>query len=1158
MNDPNEMYPHDQTGFGPTGTGNAPTAQEERLQRSNRFRTSRLSRAAQLMDPATIAKVAAARQAVHGNANLDEQRRSIFETSGGQAAMDMAFMARRVGNLGYGDPVNFAANVGQGVASGGFNTQIGGIDDAGVPTVGSPGATKGMGPISERVSAAFMKGIIENIYGGDTNPSNNYGFDMEETSQVFQTLASRGIIGDVAHVERNATITQRLEEGGKAAFHPAVRKGISDALEQVKSAGDTDEERNAELTRMIEDETTSPLLKKELQAIQARPNAIAINDKEVKRVSEINKEVVKGLAALSDMYGELSAPDALMKLEAISGTRITSRGQARQATAMVEELRQAAIAGGMDPAAYIKFSGDVQASRQAEVSQVMGTDSRTSAVTKSVTAALHNQTMTDAMYESQVMQREVEAMRANGMSVPDAPSANEIAEDKWQGVMKTSEQYKGYALALGGRDSLTTENQALVDVELDKIRNEKGDTEASRAARYSASQRMLRIFQDQNTGADGVVPTAEEMLSQRDVKGMLGEGLKTSEFGKFTTKARTADTNFAGVRNKLEDNVGKEAADKVFDPIKDKLGAGGLTELLKISKDNSGGKLKRMDDLMSELDMTEEEKAAIKTTFFDESGRSSETSGGSLLGDLKDVMSSDTGNAKSMFSAGSILDISKDKEGNKRERMLEVLSQSGLSKDAADEVISSSFNKSGQLRDAAMSKEQMSEKISSAESTLTTKNILDIADDDAGDKRERMREVLTKSGITGDAAEKLLDDSFDKSGKVKPGGVGSKKRKGLEDAITGLHRQRNEATSLYGRREAAQMELDSGDKNGLREKIRDDKNRIGLSGIANAMLEKDSDFNSPESVALALEAFKNEEIAVEAIVDGEKVDLTDKFTSGIDFSKGLTAEGLKSLDAANGGDMELWKKLKDPATGKGFKNRDDMIEASKNNPELINNALRTIRTDEDYTGFSLTGGASNMTAMGDDVVNAAKGVGLQKKIKAMAGARLLARQQGLKEDETSNLIKTAGDNEPGVDISQYRADTAPGGRDYNPFNDDDIQAGSGLKNQLALADTFAASSNKDMEMFAATFEDSDILGEMDKQKKKLMERQKVGGGEDIIKVGQGKEAKETTVDAAIDKLDKSMKKLSDAMAQQDGAQIVKKMYVTDVVVEGNFNPNGGE
>ena len=1012
MNDPNEMYPHDQTGYGPTGAGNAPTALEMRKQRNNRFRTNRLSRAAQLMDPATISAVTMAQQAVHGGSqNPDEARRSVFSSSAGQMALDAAFMARRVGAVGYGDPVNFAANVGQGVASGGFNTQVSGINGDGAPVVGSPSETKGMGPIAERVSTSFMKSIIGDIYGGDTDPSNNYGYDMEETSQIFQTLASRGIIGDVVDVEKNATIAKRLEEGGKAATNPEVRAGVAKALQQVKGAGDTEEERNAELSEIIESAATDPRVKKELKAIQSNPNAISINDSEVKRVASINKEVVKGLASLSDLYSELSAPDALRKLEGISGTRITNRAQARQATQTVEELRQAAVAGGMDPAAYIKYSMDLQASRQGDVAKVLGTDERTSSITKGATAVLHNTTMNEAMYEAQVMQREVEDMRANGVDVADAPTANEIAADKWQGVKRVGEQYKGYMLALGGKDSLNEDLQVKAEKEMETIRNEKGDTTASRNRRQAASNNLVRIFQKQNTGEDGRAPSVAELFAQRDIKTMLGEGAKTGEFGEFTQKARNADLNWGNVTNKLKDNVGADAAKKVFAPIRDKLGAGGLNALLDISKDDKGNKLKRMKDTMSEVDMTDEEMDAITSTFFDESGATVE---------------------------------------------------------------------------------------------------------------------------------------------------GSQKEKSIKELTTGLSNKRNGANSAWGRRKAAQLELEGGDKNGMREKIRDDKGKIGLAGIANAMLSQDSDFNSPESVALALEAFKNEEIAVEAIVDGEKVDLTDKFTSGIDFSQGLTEKGLESLDAANGKDMELFKKLKDPKTGKAFENREDMIEASKNNPELINEALRTIRTDEDYTGFTLTGGASNMTAMGDNVANAAKGAGMQKKIKAMAGARMLARQQGLNEDETNNLIKTAGDNEPGIDISQYEADTVPGGQSWNPWSSNGIQAGSGLKNQLDLADTIAASSEQDMDMLAATFEDSDILGQMEEQKKNLIARQKAGGGADIVKVGHGADAKETTVDAAIAKLDKNMEKLSNAMEKQSGAEIVKKMYVTDIEVTGRFNPDAGE
>lgn len=444
-----DNYPYDRSGFDPLR--GAPTAHELRWQQSRQGYTLRSASAMHTLDPYITGVGMAAQQVVAGSSSPGAARRSLYGTAGGQVALDAAMMARRGGLLGYGDPVNYAANIQGGITGGGFRTSIGGTMADGRPVHGRPSLTSGQGAVAERVTLNYMKGMMTDLYGqGKTDPSKLHGFDMEEASGVFATLARRGVVGHAAHIEKNASIGKRLAAARESAIHPLVK----DALAKVKLGGGSESEQEANFQKAIDAEQNEAA-KKEMQAIDDNPDAVVVNTDGRKKVSRLVESVIKGMSSLSDVYGELTSPQLHRKLEEISGMRITDAGQARQAQKMVERMRGVATISDIDPRAYMQFSADLQAMLSGQVAKAGGFDARTKTMNKRVTAVMHEGMMTSSAISAKLAGMNVQQARDAGLTVGDAPTLDEIYADKAEGRLNFLSDYKGVTMAMGKVDTLT-------------------------------------------------------------------------------------------------------------------------------------------------------------------------------------------------------------------------------------------------------------------------------------------------------------------------------------------------------------------------------------------------------------------------------------------------------------------------------------------------------------------------------------------------------------------------------------------------------------------------------------------------------------------------------------------------------------------------------
>jgi hypothetical protein len=575
---PYDRNPIDWTGYGPTGTGGAPTAAEHQQRQRNLHMTAQMARAAALTDPVALAAAERIVRLQHGmsGAGPDQVRRAMFQSTSGQMAMDAAMLMRTTGMIGQGDPITAAANIAQGVAGGGFGMSIGGTGRSGGREYGI-GRVGGSGAVAEHVSATFMKKIMSDMYGGTGDTSRMHGFNSQEVSGVFKTLAQRGGIGHVAHLQQNADLQTRLSAAADNAVSPDLRAGLA----KLSVNKDLSPEKQAEELQAMADATGDKKLQKEVKAVIKSPDALIGNKDEVRRVGQVVKDITAGLAGLADVYQEMSAPELQQKLESISGMKITNREQAAQASAQVAQLRGAAVISGMDPRAFMDWSSDMQASMRGQVAGVIGADGRHSSLVTGINANIHNQIMGDSAIAYQQSNRAVMLGRSLGVDMADSQTFEEIYEDKKEGRLQYLDKYQGMTMARGGMDNLSGARRKDAEDLLQQF-----DSEKDPGTRYNLEQQMRSLLASA-AGRPGNEAGFDELTSSLTGKRMLAKAYKDPAKARAMEKQAAAerldaiDTDM--LTNYLEGS-GVKDADAVSETMLKNLGTGGLGQMLNLSK----------------------------------------------------------------------------------------------------------------------------------------------------------------------------------------------------------------------------------------------------------------------------------------------------------------------------------------------------------------------------------------------------------------------------------------------------------------------------------------------------------------------------------------------------------------------------------------------
>jgi hypothetical protein len=648
-----DNYPLDYSGYGDIRPG---SAQAERAQRMNRFRSDRASTATQHIDPyITAAAGTVMRSYIDAGASADAARRQVFETAQGQMALDAMMGRRRAGMLGQGDPVNYAHNISSGVAAGGFQTTFGGT--MGGRQVHGRGHVSGQGALSERVSLSFQQGLLKNLYGdGIPGPSKMYGFDMEETSAVFNKLASRGGIGQIAHIERNASLSDRLSAAREGAVDQSVKAGLAG----IDISGMSEEE-GIEKLKEIASITTNDKLAKELTNVTTATDAVFIEDAELQKVSKVVESTVKGMASLSELYGMLSDEELREKLEEVSGMRIVNESQGRQAQAMVRQMKGAAAISGMDPLVYAEYSAQMQASLQRDVMEAYGFDARTSTQLIATTAAINRPMWDDSMLGSKLAAQTSRRADELGVNFAEGLTIDEIYEDKKQGQMEFTKEFKAVAMAAGGLNMFSGEQRKRVDSLLAEFDATSGIEDGQE------QERARQLIKNQLEGEIGNVFGGDFYMAEHSRLGQVALANSATDpeisarLGGYVSGGRKNAENIEPAVKALQAmGLDREEAEAQAAQIRDNIDPTGMLEMLDLSRSDGteanpltdADRIKQQRDILALGGVEGDDANEFMSRFFDDEGRLKDETGFVQTAEL--INNASRGDGDSVFNMKKI------------------------------------------------------------------------------------------------------------------------------------------------------------------------------------------------------------------------------------------------------------------------------------------------------------------------------------------------------------------------------------------------------------------------------------------------------------------------------------------------------------------------
>jgi hypothetical protein len=623
----NQQYFQDHTGYGPTPYGSAPSIEELRRSSYNRHSSNRARDAMRYQDVSvTQTAEQLARMAAGKDRDPATIRRNLHGTTLGQGFMDAAAFARKSGYVGPGgDPTRYSDNV-MNMVAGGFTTDIMEREgDSAARKTGFGQRVSGGGMLTERAGIMTQGKMLDNLYGkGQVADSSKLsGYNMEDASVVAQSVVGRGGMGPLLGVTRNANFGERLRSTLDSAQNPGVIDGLSGLSEaQRDRAANIDimshgEDRDKAINEMAK-ELSDPKAQQAFKDVMQSTDAITFNDAAVKKVTDTVKEVTKGMAALSDIYGGLSTEDALAGLEKIAGGRITNKAQAKAASRTVDTMRNTAEYAGMDPKMMMSMAAaNTEGIKQ--MFQELGLDQRTGSTTDKASADLANEITISSARTSKTASetnRKLTEMGVAGFDKEVDPT--EVAADQNRMLQESAQLYEAVNTSFSDKALLgkTDDQKAKIEALQTEFKANQGITQQDVARKAEIELQM----QDLLGGKQGYAATR----NQKYMREARAEGLATDESERQRNRdARGALAGHdvvmnlaeqAGIGEGLsEDEATKARQDFNFKTMQELGGVRGLADLKatgqeKTAEDRANARkafqerYKRSDEEMKELE----------------------------------------------------------------------------------------------------------------------------------------------------------------------------------------------------------------------------------------------------------------------------------------------------------------------------------------------------------------------------------------------------------------------------------------------------------------------------------------------------------------------------------------------------------------------------
>jgi len=387
---------------------------------------------------------AAERMVASNMQSQDARDYQVQSTKGGQGAQYMALAGNQGGMFGtQGNIVKTYANVAQGMAHGmGVNLYDGGKQ------VGSNLSTYSNGAF-QRASSIKVARELNNQFKDSGTTS---GLNQEEMSEIANVLAQKGAAGNMMKVNENSTMSQ--------VYH-ATKANTSNRRLQARMK--FYDKSNPELTadekfaKLQEDFKGDSSATADIETgMKQLGKMTAVVDKAgAKKFADIAKDLAGGIADMKDIYGStMSVYDAVGKMEAVTGTSISTGRQAREARAKIERMTNVATASGIDPGEYMEQVVRSGRENAGNFMSKTGLDDRRGAAalatSTAIAAAVQERTALDGKRNTGYMQ----SMKEAGVDV-QMPSAEFRTKDGVRIVSKFMQTDTGrsYAALAGAAET---------------------------------------------------------------------------------------------------------------------------------------------------------------------------------------------------------------------------------------------------------------------------------------------------------------------------------------------------------------------------------------------------------------------------------------------------------------------------------------------------------------------------------------------------------------------------------------------------------------------------------------------------------------------------------------------------------------------------------
>ena len=246
-----------------------------------------------------------------------------------------ALMQNKTGDL------NYAAASYQQMMSGGVQMNVTGGVASGLTML------QGNGRITSELNKQFAREVNMRTLGASMDSRNNYGRNVEDISVGLNWYAGKQSLG-VAGTLRQGLTADQVAEVRMRELPPDLMQSFSAMREKAKLTG-SDAGARSFYKEQSGKEGIDSRLKSLAGGLSSQTDVVELNPAYAEAASKLSRKVSKALSQMENIYGKLTEPELLMKLQTLTGNSGID-----QQSATLDKMLRVAKSNGIDPRSAFK------------------------------------------------------------------------------------------------------------------------------------------------------------------------------------------------------------------------------------------------------------------------------------------------------------------------------------------------------------------------------------------------------------------------------------------------------------------------------------------------------------------------------------------------------------------------------------------------------------------------------------------------------------------------------------------------------------------------------------------------------------------------------------------------------------------------------------